>query len=103
MIGFEYGYKRAMLEFIGGCVFATVISIFVSQNFLNTSMLLFFKLINMLGTIFLILAIPCWSTEYMLGWLFGLFILLQAKLVGFWDFVIYFGISFLVLIWKFFK
>ncbi len=100
---FEHGYKRAISEVIESSIAAIILSVFVSQGVLDQSWLLYFKLLNMLVSIFLILVVPYWGTGYLIGWLFGLWILSQSGLVGFWDFVFYFGIPLVVLVGRIIK
>jgi len=98
MLRFEHGYQMAVSEVIESSITASMLSALVSQCFLDQFWLLYFKLLNMLGTILLILVVPYWGTGYLIEWLFGLWILSQRGLVGFWDFVFYFGIPLIVLI-----
>lgn len=79
---FEHGIKRAITEIIGGLVIATILNAFISSGLLDPSYLFLFKLLNMIGTIALILAMPYWGAFYLLGWLFGLLTLSQSGLIG---------------------
>lgn len=97
MPGFEHGYKRAVSEIIGGIVTSAMLNAFILTEVIDSSWVLYFKLLNMFGLITLILAMPYWGTIYLLGWLIGLFILSKSGLVGFLDFVIYFGIPLMIL------
>jgi len=98
MPSLEYGYRRAVSEIIGGIVTSIVINAFIQSGLLDPSWLLYFKLLNMLALIGLIIAMPYWGTTYLMGWMFGLIIMARANLVDVFDFVIYFGVPLMILI-----
>ena len=98
MPGFEHGCKRGMLEVIGEFATAVILNAFISLGLLDPSFAFYFKLLNMLGLIVLIFAIPYWGTIYLMGWLLGLIIMAKSGLVGILDFIIYFGIPLTILI-----
>ncbi len=66
MPGFEHGYKRGISEIIGGILSAIILNTIVSSRLLDPSWMFYFKLLNTLGTIVLILAMPYWGTTYLL-------------------------------------
>ena len=68
MPSLEYGYRRAVSEIIGGIVTSIVINAFIQSGLLDPSWLLYFKLLNMLALIGLIIAMPYWGTTYLMGW-----------------------------------
>lgn len=98
MNGFEYGVKRAIGEVIGGLITSVIVSAFASSGLLSPAYVLLFGLINVIGTVALILVMPYWGTTYLIGWLFGLWILLQSGLIGILEVVIYFGIPLAILV-----
>ena len=98
MPGFEHGYRRAVSEVIIGVITAAILNAFISSGLLDPSFALYFKLLNMLSLIILVIAMPYWGTIYLMGWLFGLIIMAKSGLVGILDFIIYFGIPLTILI-----
>ena len=98
MLGFWHGYQRAVSEVIGGVITAVILNAFISSGLLDPSFVLYFKLLNMLGLMALVLVMPYWGTIYLIGWLFGLIIMAESGLVGILDFIIYFGIPLVILI-----
>lgn len=100
MPGFEHGYERAITEIVIGVFLSIVLNAFIQSGLLDPSWLLYFKILNMLSSIILIMAMPYWGTTYLIGWLFGLYVMWQAGLVGILDLVIYFGIPLLFLIMR---
>ena len=98
MNGFEYGFKRAFVEIIGGIVTSIIVTAFTNSGLLDPSYVLLFNLLNVFGIIMLLLVMPYWGITYLMGWLFGLFILLQSGLIGILEFVIYLVVSLAILI-----
>lgn len=58
MPGFEYGLKRVIIEIVGGFVTSTILIAFINSGLLDASNILLFSLLNLAGTISLILAMP---------------------------------------------
>jgi len=102
MSRFEYGMKRAISEIVAGIITSTVLIAFVNSELLNPSFMLLFHLINILSTIALIFAMPFWATSYILGWLFGLWIMFSSGLVGILEFLVYL-VPLVILIIRFLK
>jgi len=98
MRSLEYGYKRAISEIVSGAIISIVISTLVQSGLLDKSLIIYFKVLNFLALIGLIMVVPYWGTGYLLGWLFGLLVMAQSGLVNIFDFIIYFGIPLVVLI-----
>ena len=97
MPGFEDGYQRAV-SVIGVVITAIILNAFIFLGLLDPSFILYFKLLNMLALIALVLTMPYWGTFYLIGWLFGLIIMVKSGLVSILDFIIYFGIPLVILI-----
>jgi hypothetical protein len=100
---FEYGFNRAVKEIIGGLVSSVFVEAFVSSGLIPPSFMLLFHLSNAIGTLFLILAMPFWATAYILGWLFGLWVMSESGMVNLFDFLAYFIPLLLVLCVRFWK
>jgi hypothetical protein len=100
---FGYGIDRAIGEIIGGSVTSLIVDVFISSGLLPPAYAVLFSIVNMLGTIAFILAMPYWGTFYLLGWLVGLWIMSQAGMVGILDAAVYFGVPLVVLVMRFLK
>ena len=102
----EYGFKRAVSEIIGGFVSSVVLEVFVNAGLVPVSYMLLFHALNALGTLVLILAMPFWATTYIIGWLFGLWVMSQSGLLSVIDYLVYLVPLMFVLglrIWKLFS
>ncbi|RLI11896.1 hypothetical protein DRO25_01125 [Candidatus Bathyarchaeota archaeon] len=100
---FEYGLRRVMGEIVSGIVTSAIVDSFLNAGLLPPAYATLFSVLNMLGTISLILAMPFWGTIYLIGWRFGLWIMLQTGLVGVGEAIIYFGVPLAVLIVRILK
>ena len=102
MSKFGYGVRRTISEIVAGIVTSTILVVFVNSGLLNPSFMLLFHLINILSTIALIFAMPFWATNYILGWLFGLWIMFSSGLVGISELLVYL-VPLVILIIRFLK
>ena len=103
MPGFEYGYRRAIYEIIGGIIALLILNTIISLGWLPVSWIFLFKFLNTLSLVILLLVMPYWGTTYLLGWLFGLMTLTKAGLVNTLEAVIYFGVPLIILIIRLIK
>jgi|Deesub1362A_J573_1020465.scaffolds.fasta_scaffold00483_30 hypothetical protein len=103
MPGFEHGYKRAITEIITGIVMGILLSTLESTGLIPPSYIFPFKLTSIIGVVSLILAMPYWGTGYLLGWLLGVFVLMESGLVGIFDFIVYFVAPFAILLIRFMR
>jgi hypothetical protein len=101
--GFGYGLRRAIVEVIGGFVMSTITDAIIGSGAISPEFGLVFGLLNMILTICFVLVVPYWGTVYLVGWLFGLSIMLQTGLLGVLDAVIYFGVPLVVLVLRIWK
>jgi hypothetical protein len=102
-MSFEYGLKRVLGEVVSGIVTSVVVDAFLGLGLLPPATALLFGFMNMMSTVILVLAMPFWGTVYVVGWLVGLWIMLQAGLIGILDAAIYFGVPLVVLILRIWK
>jgi hypothetical protein len=100
MSGFEYGMKRAVIEIINGFVTSIVIDSFISSGLLPYSYVFLFGLLNVISIITLILTMPLWGLTYLLGWIFGVIMMLQSELIGIWEAILYLGAPIVVIALK---
>ena len=101
--GFGYGIRRLMGEVVGGVITSIFVDVIIGSGLLPPVYAVLFGILNMVGTIGLILAMPYWGTVYLFGWLAGLCIMLQAGLVGILDAAFYFGVPLAVLVLRLWK
>lgn len=92
MPGFEYGIKRAFTEVISGIVTSAIILAFLNSGILDPTFVFWFKLLNIVGIITLIIVMPLWGTTYLVGYGVGLWMLFNAGLVGIPELILYMGI-----------
>jgi hypothetical protein len=100
MNGFRYGAKRAVNEIISGVITSLIIDAFAISGFLTPDFVFLFGLLNVIGVTTLILTMFYWGITYLLGWIFGVLLLLDSGLIGVFDIIIYLGIPLAVLILK---
>ena len=98
MSKFEYGLRRAITEAIMGAITSAILLAFINSGNLDPSYSLLFQLLNIVGIIGLIQAMPYWGTTYLIGWLIGTFIMYDSGLIGTFELLIYIGVSILILI-----
>jgi len=103
MSAFGYGIRRATAEVVGGIITSSILIAFVNSGLLDPSYKLLFSLLNVVGVITLILAMPYWGTTYLLGWFFGLWIMFSSGLVGILELLVYLGVPLAILIIRILK
>jgi hypothetical protein len=94
------GVGRATTEVIMGAVTVFLIEA-VIKFLLPPEYLLIYRILTVIGMIFLLMAMKYWSTRYILGWLFGmavLFAISGTSLVGTWELFLYLGLPVYVLV-----
>ncbi len=100
---FKHGYKRAITEIITGIVMGILLGTLESTGLIPPTYIFLFKLISIIGVVSLILAMPYWGTGYLLGWLLGVFIMMESGLVGILDFIVYFVVPFAIILSRFIR
>ena len=99
MPGAEYGLKRAVSEIVGGFALSIVVRTF-AYSFGVPWVSVLFNIFSILMTIGLIDKMPFWSMSYLLGWFIGL-IYIGPIFLNLPELLLYFGITLLVIYWKF--
>ena len=97
---FKYGTKRAIGEIISGFVTSIIVDAFASSGLLPPSYVFLFGLINVLGTITLILTMPVWGITYLFGWMIGVYLMFQSGLIGILESILYLGIPIAILLFR---
>jgi len=100
---FGYGVKRVIGEVVGGFVTSVMVDAFIGTGLLPPAYVVLFSVGNMLSAVVLIAAMPLWGTIYLVGWLFGLSVMLQTGMVGILEAAVYFGVPLVVLVMRFWK
>ena len=86
---FTDGMGNALYEIVFGLVFAALIAAFVSAGLIPQTYLLIFFLLNGLATAAFLLFLPLSSFAYLIGWLFGMYMMLQGGILEIWDIILY--------------
>jgi len=97
---FEYGMKSAIKEIVAGVVTSVLVDSFIAYGFLPSIYLFLFGLLNTIGAITLIITMPLWGLTYLLGWIFGVIIMIQSGLVGIGEIILYLVVPIIVMIIK---
>lgn len=98
MNGFRDGANSAVQEIVGGLITSIIVAAIAASGLLPSSYYTMFKLVNLLGTITLILTMPIYGFTYLLGWIVALWILFNAGLASFIDIVFFVGIPVCIII-----
>jgi hypothetical protein len=94
------GISRATTEVIMGAVTVFIIEVIITL-LLPPEYLLIYRILTVIGMIFVLMAMKYWSTRYLFGWLFGmavLFAISSTSLVSTWELFLYLGVPIFVLV-----
>jgi len=97
------GFKEAIEGVVGGIVISTLWAIIPTLSFVPSYYVGIFQLLqvaSLIGGILLIFAMESWGFGYLLGWLFGMWIMSRAGLVDLWLFTLYAVVGAVVFIGK---
>ena len=83
---FKRGIKKAFAEIIGGIIIAPIINAFATTGLLPMNLVV---LINVIGTIVLILSMRSWGFFFAVGWLAGFYIFFSSGLLQPLDIFLY--------------
>lgn len=86
----KYGVKRAITEIATGFVIAIILASVIDFGVIDPSFIWLFHSLNILFAMAMMYVIPYWSASYVIGWLFGLWIMSHAGLVGVVEVFFYF-------------
>lgn len=87
--GFDRGFGSAIEEVIGGVIISVFINGISLTGLLPSGYMLMIELINAGALATLLFAFPKAGITYLVGWIFGIWIMIQSGLMGFWDIVLY--------------
>ncbi len=102
----EHGFERAISEIFSGFLIGVLIQILSEIKIVPYNIhdyILSLKLIEFLGLVSLVYVTPYWGTGYLIGWLFGVYIMAKAGLLGISELIFYFVIPLIVLLARFAK
>lgn len=100
---FREGFKGAIIGVICGVIISAFLFVIKSSALVPPSYMgLFslFEIVSLVGGIILITQMESWGIGYLIGWLFGMWIMSYSGLVENWLVVLYFVVGGLVLIGK---
>ena len=100
----EHGLRRAVAEGIGGFILSTMINQLHAVGLISDPFYFEILLIMNLANIATVAAMRFWGNGYLLGWMFGGWILSQApNIMGPLEIITYFVVPILIIIWRFWK
>lgn len=100
---FGQGLGDAIEELIGGIVivaFSVAINAISATGLLPSGFMQIFELINIVVLASLLFGFQKAGYAYLIGWIFGMFIMIPSGLLGFWDIVLYVGAPILIIVVK---
>jgi hypothetical protein len=101
MSEFERGMRKLFVVVITNLIVSGVVNVLItSPDPLISQCGFLFAIVNTIGTIGLVLGMPYWGTVYLLGWMFGMYLLVQSGSIENFYLVIYLGIPLTVLIYR---
>ena len=96
------GFSNAIAEVVVGIILSAILGVIpalpVSSYYVGIFQLL--EVISLVGGIVLIFAMESWGFGFLIGWLFGTWIMSSAGLVESWLFTLYAVVGLIVLIGK---
>jgi hypothetical protein len=101
--GIESGFREAIIGVLIGIILSIVLDVIPTLSFVPSSyvgMFQLFKVVSLLGGLLLIFAMESWGLGYLLGWLFGMWIMSSAGLVESWLFTLYAVVGAVVIVRK---
>jgi hypothetical protein len=102
----QSGFGSAVVEVLEGIILSAVIGIIPKLPIVPSHYVVIFQLVEVLffvGSILVVLAMESWGFWYLLGWLFGMWIMSSTGFVESWLFILYVLIGAVVLLVKIFK
>jgi len=97
------GFREAIEGVIGGIIVSAILGVIPTLPFVPSYYVGIFQLlevISLVGGILLIFAMESWGFGYLIGWLFGMWIMSSAGLVESWLFTLYAVVGAVVFIGK---
>jgi len=101
--GFEEGLKQALVEVIGGIIISVFLMAIRNSGLVPPSYISLFDLVNLVGSILLVIGMEYWGTGYLVGWLAGIWIMHYSGLVEAWLVILYFVVGLTILVARFLK
>lgn len=102
--GFREGFSDAVKGVVVGIVLSALLGVIKSLALVSSpyvGLIQLLEIVNLVGSIFLILAMESWAVGYLAGWLFGTWIMWTSGLAEYWLFVLYLIVGGLYFVVKF--
>lgn len=100
------GFKEAIMGVIGGIIISALLTAIKSSALLPPSyiaLIAVLQVISFVGGIILITQMESWGAGYLIGWLFGIWVMSLSGLVENWLAELYFVVGVVVFIGKIFQ
>lgn len=97
------GFSDAIVGVVAGIVVSAILGVIPTLPFVPSyyvGIFQLFEVISLVGGIVLIFAMESWGFGFLMGWLFGMWIMSSAGLVESWLFMLYAVVGLIVLIGK---
>jgi len=101
--GVRSGFRDAVEGVLAGIILSAILGVIPKLPSVPSYYVGIFQLIevaNLVGSIALVFGMESWGAWYLIGWMFGMWIMSSAGLVESWLFTIYVIVGVLVLIGK---
>jgi len=102
----EKGLKEAVAGVLAGIILQAVLGIIPTLPNIPTHYVALFQLIpiiNLIGSIVVVTAFESWGFWYLIGWLFGMWIMSSTGFVESWVFILYLVVGGVVFVLKLLK
>jgi len=86
---FDQGFGNAIQEIIGGIVVSLFINAISATGFVPSDYMLMIELINIIALVSLLFSLQKAGVAYIVGWIFGIYIMIQSGLMNFLDIILY--------------
>ena len=99
-LDFGQGLGDAFEEAMNGIIivaFSIAINAISATGLFPSGFMQFFELINIIALASLLFGFQKVGIMYLIGWIFGMFIMIPSGLLGFWDAVLYVGAPILII------
>jgi hypothetical protein len=86
---FAQGFGSVVEEIIGGIAISLLINAISATGLIPPTYILIIELVNIVALASLLFIFQKAGFAYIAGWIFGIYIMIQSGLMGFWDIILY--------------
>ncbi len=97
---FKVGLKQIIIEVVTGLLTTLALNWLAHMGWLPDKAALVINILLIIMNILLAKSMLSWGIFYTLGWLIGTYIFYQLGLLGTWDFILYFVLPIVILIFR---